>query len=250
VAGQIIAFVNHSTLPEVDAQLPAAIQAMQHQVTFHFEPHWNTGATLLLVDETPLGKAGSLDATQLLRTLPPGAWLLSILDDSDQAAALGYHTLDTKRQPTGFIFARTDGDAGLSWTVTASHELLEILVDPYADRMVQIRSDGTALALETADAVEADAFGYTIGTTLVSDFVLPSWFSALSNGPWDFRGHCTAPLELLPGGYIGVWVPGRGWRQATARDDAARHVGGSRFLLRAHGRGLMPDGLGPEWLDE
>jgi hypothetical protein len=174
---------------------------------------------------------------------------MSILDDSDQAGALGYHTLDTKKHPLGFVFAKSDQDAGLSWTVTASHELLEMLGDPYANLSVQIRDDGTAVAYETADAVEADNLGYTIGSTLVSDFVLPSWFIAGSPGPWDLKGHCTGPLQLLPGGYIGVWVPGKGWTQATARGDEARHVAGARFMLRKEGRALPDDAQVPDWVE-
>jgi hypothetical protein len=248
VPDQLIAFVNHSTVPEVAAELPAAIQALQQQVTYDFEPHWNAGATLLLVDDTPSGKAGELNAKQVVSTLPPGAWLMTILDDTSQAGILGYHTLDTKKRPIGFVFAKTDVEAGLSWTVTASHELLEMLGDPYANLAVQIKQDGTALAYETADAVEDDSFGYTIGSTLVSDFVLPSWFIARSPGPWDFKGHCTGPLQLLKGGYIGVWVPGKGWTQATA--DKVRHapVLGGRFSLRQEGRAWPDQADVPSWV--
>jgi hypothetical protein len=248
VPDQLIAFVNHSTVPEVADQLPAAIQALQHQVTYHFEPHWNAGATLLLVDDTPSGKVAGLNANQVVNALPPGAWLMTILDDTSQAGALGYHSLDTKKRPIGFVFAKTDKDFGLSWTVTASHELLEMLGDPYANLAVQIKDDGTALAYETADAVEDDSFGYTIGSTLVSDFVYPSWFIAGSPGPWDYKHHCTGPLQLLKGGYIGVWVPGTGWTQATA--DSVRHpaVTGGRFSLRKDGRAFPAAADVPDWV--
>jgi hypothetical protein len=36
-------------------------------------------------------------------------------------------------------------------------------------------------------------------------------------GPFDFKGHTDESLQLLPGGYIGVWIPGRGWTQRFAR---------------------------------
>jgi len=49
-----------------------------------------------------------------------------ILDDSDQAGALGYHDLTSDGLPIGKVFAASDLKAGTSWTVTASHELLEM----------------------------------------------------------------------------------------------------------------------------
>ena len=52
------------------------------------------------------------------------------MDDSDQAGALGYHDLTSAGLPMGKVFARTDLQNNLSWTVTVSHELLEILGDP------------------------------------------------------------------------------------------------------------------------
>jgi hypothetical protein len=243
----IVAIVNHSTVVS-DREVTAAVHALQLQVSNHFEPHWNAGAALLVVHSTPAGNAGAMRAAKLAQQLPAGAWLLSILDDSDQADALGYHELDAKGIPNGKVFAKTDRENKLSWTVTASHELLEMLGDPYANLCVQVAKDGTALAYETGDAVEDDRFGYKIGKVLVSDFVYPSWFIAGSSGPWDYGGHCTAPLQLLPGGYIGVWKPGKGWTQATAEGDP-RHKDGPRFRMRVDGTGLPAEHHVPSWIE-
>ncbi len=245
MSNPIVAVVNHSTVVS-DTEVAITVDALQRQVTNHFEPHWNAGASLIVVDSTAAGHAMRLRASEVVQQLPEGAWLLALLDDSDQATALGYHALDPKDIPIGKVFARSDQAAGLSWTVTASHELLEMLGDPYVSLSVQIRDDGTAVAYETADAVEDDRFGYRIADVLVSDFVYPSWFIAASPGPWDYREHCTGPLQLLPGGYIGVWTPGKGWSQATA-GGTPRHSNGPRFAMRAKGRGLPGPTEVPAW---
>lgn len=247
MSNPIVAVVNHSTVVS-DTEVAATVDTLQQQVTNHFEPHWNVGASVMVVDSTAAGHAMRLRASEVVQQLPDGAWLLSILDDSDQADALGYHELDAKDIPIGKVFARSDQADGLSWTVTASHELLEMLGDPYANLCVQIRADGTAVAYETADAVEDDQFGYEIGGVLVSDFVYPSWFIGGSPGPWDYGGHCTGPLQLLAGGYIGVWTPAKGWSQATA-EGAPRHTQGPRFAMRADGGSLPAPKDVPPWIE-
>jgi hypothetical protein len=111
-----LAVENKSTVL-MDAQVQAAIPALQQQVSYHFKPYWNEGARLVFV---PSG------------SVPPiGSWLLSILDDSDQAGALGYHEVTSDNTPLLKVFAKTDQENGLSWTVTASHEVLEAIADPW-----------------------------------------------------------------------------------------------------------------------
>jgi hypothetical protein len=210
----MIVVINQSTVLR-DTEVQVAIGALQYQIDNHWQPRWNSAATLrLLPKDAPI---------------PDKAWAAVISDDSDQAGALGYHDITHSGNPIGFVFAKTDMDYNLSWTVTASHELLEMLGDPYANIGVQI-NDNTWVAYESCDAVEADELGYDIGGTLVSDFMLPSWFEVKGEPPFDFAGHCKAPLTLLPGGYIGVWQPSTGWRQVTHGNP--RHRDGARFQLR------------------
>lgn len=211
----LVVLINQTTVLD-DQAVAVCCHALQHQVAYHFQPHWNAGATLTRLDrDTPI---------------PDDAWALILADDSDQAGALGYHEVTHSGQPVGFVFAKTDMDNGLSWTVTASHELLEMLADPYAANTVQV-GNATFVALEVCDAVEADDLGYNISGVQVSDFMLPSWFVPdLPADRYDFRHHCTRPLQILPGGYIGAWTPQGGWQQAT--HGQARHEAGPRFRRR------------------
>lgn len=204
MANITIAVFNLSTVLTAE-QVQAALPPLQTQVSRDFAPAYGIDADLVFVPE------GS--------TPPGGAWWLGIFDNSDVAGALGYHDLTPEGRPLGKVFAGTDLRSGHSWTVTMSHELLETLADPDANLTVFLqtsRSTGRLYAYEVCDAPEADEFAYSIDGTLVSDFVHPTWFqpSAPAGSTFDHAGHIKAPLELLPGGYIGVFdLVGGGWTQ-------------------------------------
>jgi hypothetical protein len=204
------------------AQVGAALPGLQEQVTSDFSPHWGQNAVLTL---QPFVR--------------PGNWGLAILDDSDQAGALGYHDLTSDGLPMGKVFAKSDLQYGSSWTVTVSHELLEMLADPYCNTCAQ-GPDGF-YAYEVCDAVEDDSLGYQSGGIQVSDFVLPSWFCSGALGPYDFKNQATQPLQLLPGGYISKFSPSSGWTQITAQQactlgEACRSMRqGSRRSARQRG---------------
>jgi hypothetical protein len=204
-----ISVINASTVV-ADNDVQTVVDALQKQVTNDFLPAWGVGAQLTFI---PTGT-----------TPPAGTWWLSILDDSDQAGALGYHDITPDGLPLGKVFAGTDLKFGHSWSVTASHELLEMLGDPNINLTVFVQNDqstGILYAYEVCDACEADNFGYQIGNVLVSDFVFPSWFESFRTAgstQFDQTKQIQNPLQLLAGGYIGVFDvnSGSGWQQQTA----------------------------------
>ena len=204
-----ISVINASTVL-ADSDIEPVVEALQQQVTRDFRPPWGIDARLSFV---PKGAT------------PPGdTWWLTILDDADQAGALGYHDLTTEGLPLGKVFAGTDLKYGYTWSVTASHELLEMLADPNINLTVFVQSSDTAgklYAYEVADACEADENGYKIGDVLVSDFVFPAWFEDFrteGSTQFDQTNKITLPFQLLAGGYIGVFDvnSGSGWHQVTA----------------------------------
>lgn len=209
-----ISVINASTVLKDDEVKPV-VQALQKQVTNDFRPAWGVDAELTFV---PTG------------TEPrPNTWWLSMLDDSDQAGALGYHDLTPDGLPIGKVFAGSDLKYGYIWSVTASHELLEMLGDPNINLTVLVQNTdtaGTLYAYEVSDACEADNYGYAIGDVKVSDFVFPSWFESFrttDSTQFDQERHIHNPLELLPGGYIGAFDinSGSGWHQVTAKKKPA-----------------------------
>ena len=203
----VIGFANESTVL-TDEQVQATMRCLQAQVTGDFYPAYGMLATLVWI---PKGKAPV-----------PGQWQLVFADDSDQAGALGYHEVTANGDPIGFVFAKSDIQDGTSWTVTASHELLEMLGDPDIQTVEeQDNSDGsmTFRAKEVCDVCEDDSLAYkriqSDGTPfrlpdgtpfLFSDFVFPSYWNpnAPRTAKLDFGGHITTPLQILSGGYIGI----------------------------------------------
>lgn len=197
----LVAFLNRSTVVS-DSDVDAMRVAIGQQVTIDFAPYWQDARTIFV----PKGGV-----------VPPSAWQLVFLDDPKHAGALGFHDLTKAGLPLGKVFAKTTLDAGDAVSVTASHELLEMLADPSIDRVVQVGT-GTFYALEVCDACEADAFGYVRNGIRVSDFVTPAWFDA-PIGPFDFGQHVGATREILSEGYIGSWTCETGWAQKTSRGE-------------------------------
>jgi len=213
----VIAITNLTTVL-TDDQVKAVIPALQKQVTDEFRAYWSVDCMLEFL---PKGQP-----------LPKGWWQIIVVDNPDIAGALGYHELSSQGTPLGKIFAKLDIDHGLSWTVTFSHELLEMLADPWINWMA-MGEDGQIYALEVADAVEADELGYLIDGVLVSDFVTPGWFEQTENDRVDFKQRIKNRLELAPGGYISVLDPNKGWIQLTAQSvPAAEAPIGSRRQRR------------------
>jgi hypothetical protein len=204
-----LAVMNKSTVL-TNAQVQAIVDPLQIQVHRDFAPVWGTDADLTFV---PSGD-----------TPDPGSWWLTVFDTSDQANALGYHDVTPDGLPVGKVFAKSDLDIGSQWTVTASHELLEILGDPEINLTVFVQPDGHSgvlYAYEVCDACQDDQFGYEINGTAVSDFVFPAWFqpSRPAGTQFDFQRKITAPLQILAGGYIQFLdvTASTGWQQKTAQ---------------------------------
>ena len=209
-----IAVINHSTVIS-DAEIKKCLPAFQKQLDRDFAPAWGICAKLHFG----------------IRVIPH-TWVLGVFDDADQAGALGYHDVSSLGTPLGKVFAKTTMDDGGLWTVTFTHELLEMLVDPWIVASALDDQRGRFYALEICDAVEADRLGYDIDGVRVTDFVLPGFFEAsIDTGEkLSFCGHVSKPYEIAPGGYLSYLDLGNikaGWQQ-----DFARRPGTSRHARR------------------
>ena len=186
-----IAIINASTLVD-EEELKAATAALQIQVHRDFAPAWNVNADLAVV---------------VSRDAPPtGAWWIVIMDDSDLGSVLGYHDLTSQGLPLGKVFVEAAKKIGQNWTLLFSHEVLEMLSDPF---ICLTAPNPTVLGLylyayENCDPCQSDKTAYKIGDQLVSNFCFPAWFDASkagTAGPFDCLRIMTKPFELLAGGY-------------------------------------------------
>ena len=133
----VIAITNASTCVS-DLEVMAAIPPLQRQVSQDFRAFWNIDCSLTFL---PGGQS-----------LIKGWWQIVVSDNPDQAGALGYHELTNDGTPLGKVFAGLDIQSGSSWTATLSHELLEMLADPWLNWCAQ-GTNGEVYALEVCDAV-------------------------------------------------------------------------------------------------
>jgi len=183
---------------KLDAQLVReAAASLNIQVIRDLPQFWTIQATVLyLPDPThiPVG----VWPVFLVKSLPPGEG--------------GYHQ-DKNNQPYSMVIG-TPGSA--DWTIDASHEILEMLVDPSGDRLQTSRAiqiagkgvqDGTGefqYLVEACDPCEANQYAYSINGIAVSDFITPHYYDpvATSGTRYSFGGNIQRPRQLLPGGYI------------------------------------------------
>lgn len=211
-----IAIINASTVLK-DADVQAIVPALQKQVAQDFAPVYGSTATLSFYSQSA--------------TPPAGSWWITVLDNADQAGSLGYHDLTNDGLPLAKVFAAGDIQNKASWSVTVSHEMLEMLADPDITLTAFSQADattGTLYAYEICDACEDDQYGYEIDGVLVSDFVYPAWFESFrkpSSTQFDRQQRVTQPFQLLGGGYIGTFsiTGGSGWTQKTGQLAAARY---------------------------
>jgi hypothetical protein len=177
--------------------------ALQKQASRDLAPIWEISATV--------------DAFAKLEDVPDGYWPMVIKDNIGFNAA-GIHK-DKDGQPFALISAADSLD---QWSLTASHEMCEMLVDPSGDRQATGDSpkDGqgrVSFLVEVCDPSEAADFAYSSNGILVSDFYTPNYFDPVtaSGVRYSFSGAITRPRDVLRGGYLS-WkdaVSGHWWQK-------------------------------------
>lgn len=132
----------------------------------------------------------------------PSDWQFLYLDDADAAGALGYHDLTVNGQPVSKVFVKTILQAKESVSVTACHELFEMVQDPVANTWAE-NTDGKLYAYEMSDPVEEDTF--EVDGVTMSNFVTPAWFEPFKHAKgtrFDYLRKLKAPFSMTAGGYM------------------------------------------------
>jgi hypothetical protein len=184
--------VNFSDLSTVAA-------ALQKQATRDFGPLWQVSPTVSAFDA--------------LESVPVDYWPVIIRDDIDQPGAAGYHT-DDNGQPFSLV------QADDQWQLTASHETLEMLADPFGNRTVagspppQAPSPLSALSrvvylVEVCDPCEDAQFAYGVNGQQLSDFITPHYYdpNGATGTRYSFRGNIQSPHTVLENGYVSFGNP-------------------------------------------
>ena len=176
--------------------LHSVAAALNLQVTQDLPQFWNIQGS---VSSLPKGKVASgVWPGFLVKQLPPGEG--------------GFH-LDKHNQPYAEVIAHPENDG---WKVAASHEVIEMLVDPNGNRLqssktIEIRggkiregAEEFGYLVEACHPCEADEYPYPIRGVAVSDFVTPHFYDPVvtPGTRYTFTGALKAPREILPGASI------------------------------------------------
>ena len=200
----IIACVNQATVPlGVDFErLVAALHKFNAEC---YAPVWGTHANLVVA-----------------KKLIPGAWGMVFVDNPDIAGTMGYHDLTPDGHPLAKVFVKTILGQNEKVSVTACHELCEMLVDPWTNLCASGPDSDMIYAYETADAVEEQEF--LLDKIAMCNFVYPAWFEGYHkprSTQFDYLGSITRPFQLLKGGYMPVLVKGK-WTQIYGSPQKAK----------------------------
>jgi hypothetical protein len=226
----IISIVNHTNGKVTDEELQTAIRAINRQIAEDFTPYWSIAATLRLEGRSAT-QPDSAQAADLR-----GDAVIYLWDKSDVDGALGYHFQNNRGIPFGFVFTSIAEELGEAWSVTLSHEALELIGDPETNLLVigphpdPAQDREVFFWFEMCDAVEAES--YEIDGIKVSNFLLPLYFTGTrdSDEPGarnDYlgrtsKGQTLRSFGINPGGYVGFFDPQTGQSETySLRGDAA-----------------------------
>jgi len=214
-----IVCVNQATVP-LGVNFGDLVAAMQVFVDDHVVPVWGTRAKLV--------KA---------RDIKPGKWAMVFLDHADHARALARHDLTPDGLPMARVFVKTTLANNNLVSVAATHELVEMLVDP-AINLVTMRS-GSKLVYqyETADPVED--LHFPVNGIPMTNFVYPTYFEGFhkpGSVKFDHMHALNKPFQIHAGGYQSVlkdgkWIPIHGSaekKKRFAREDRRGRRGEQR----------------------
>lgn len=203
-----ISVVNFSDLSDSDVQI--AIRAVNRQIQEDFAPIWGALWDLRLHGSS--FDAGDIDT--LAEEFVQGEAVLYLVDEAHLPGAAGYHAINGREMPYGFVFV-TDTN---NWTVTLSHEALELIIDPTVNVMVPGpdprpgRQDNIVLhTYEVCDAVERTS--YSIDQVRVSNFITQQWFFP-DDAPGtrnDFLGVGVRSFDATPNSHLAFLDLDVGW---------------------------------------
>ena len=202
-----IACFNRSTA-DLRIDFDKLISAMQKYVDKYVAPVWGTPAKL--VKTTDFKK---------------GAWAMVFLDDADDPEAEAYHDLTPEGLPQAKVFVKTVLDGGDEVSIAASHELVEMLVDPATNLMTTGPDSKLMYAYESADPVEDLSFN--VDGVPMSNFVFPAYFEDFHKArsiQFDAMNKVSKPFQILKDGYLIVFKNGR-WVNLTATTAKKKALG-------------------------
>ena len=206
------------------------------------------------VSLTEMNRVAAALNTQLSRDVYPNWWascsigvsapgtrvdgpIVYLTRDTGIEGVLGYHDQTSAGVPMAVVSPEVSMALGEDWSVTLSHEVIEMVGDPHADLYAVGKhpsADRDVLYWhELCDACQDDT--YEIAGVKLSNFLLPLYFTR-GQEPGarnDFLGRGVSSLGVRPGGYVGFYDPMTGSEYNVFADQRARE------------RNIIKAGMGP-----
>ena len=187
------------------AELRRVAAALDRQVKEDFGPIWKISAEV-----KPCFKPSDI---------PRGNWPVTVRDRLKEAGTVSYHSVNRGR-PFAEVSYGLATQSGIAWSNSASHDMLEMLVDPNVNRIVTapsiVRGQKTNVKfpVQVCDPCSDSRFAYRIGGVVVADFTTPDYWDPKSKGKgkYSFKGSLTRPYQILSGGYLSWLDPKSGWK--------------------------------------
>jgi hypothetical protein len=170
------------------AELTKTAAALQKQLTRDLGPIWNIEATI--------------DFFPNIKSIPFGYWPIIIVDSLKHDDESGYHK-DKNHLPYAVV------KFGNGWQQTCSHEMCEMLVNPFLNKLATAPSPKAGqgkvqYVIEICDPCTDLSFAYHIDGISMSDFCTPNFFDnkKAKGVRYSFTGAITAPRHILKKGTI------------------------------------------------
>jgi hypothetical protein len=214
----LVPLTDHVALVSLTSEIPTrsvlqAAAAVQKQITRDFTPIWGLPATVdvfedlgsVPTDYHPVVIFGDADEVKERLEFAVGdEYANDLIDDFERDRLSGLHLNAFTRQPFSLV-AATD-----AWSVTLSHEVLEMITDPFGNRLIAAahpldRSQRVRYLLEVCDPCQT--VWYPVNGVPVADFFTPRYFDPVrvDRSRYSFTGALDYPLEIAEGGYL-TWI--------------------------------------------
>jgi hypothetical protein len=214
----LVPLTDHVAIISLTREIPMrsilqATAAVQKQITRDFTPFWGLTATVDAfedLDSVPSDYHHVVlftDPDELTAELEPrigDRYASELIDDFERDQLSGLHLNTFTRQPFALV------QASDSWSVSLSHEIIEMIIDPFGNRLIAAAHPfdpdvRVKYLLEICDPCQA--MWYPVNGVPVSDFYTPRYLDpvGVDSSRYSFTGAIERPQQILDEGYVS-WI--------------------------------------------
>ena len=169
------------------------------------------------------------------------AWMV-IVDDARQRFGLGWHDTGPNGEPAGYVLVDYTRQFQQQPSRVFSHEVIEMCVDPKAERTVQI--GGVLYMVEPGDILSLDTQGTEVNGVLCSGYAYPSYYRLDTGQRYDSGNYLTGPCPtMVHGTMLMYWGTGTWQQRMLAPTPEIEHGMRVHEASRRHRRNLGHDRL-------